>query len=168
MYFLLLFLSCHIQLFETPWTVGQQVPLSTGFFRQEYWNGLPFPPPGDLPDPGIKPSSLVSPALAGGFFTAELLGRLPLDSTLVLMVWFLTCCCSENDFLSVCVCACTCAHMCLHAVVDWANKLCASWRQVLTLLFLWYCAEVPAVTFYQGENSNEVDQCIWHFLEIEL
>ena len=56
-------LSC-IQLFETPWT--HQAPLSMGFSRQEYWSGLPFPPPGDFPDPGIEP---VSPALAGGFFT---------------------------------------------------------------------------------------------------
>ena len=40
-----------------------------GFSREEYWNGLPFPPPGDLPDPGIEPVSLMSPALAGGFFT---------------------------------------------------------------------------------------------------
>ena len=48
------------------WTVSQQAPLSTGFSRQEYWSGLPFPSPGDLPDPGIKSSF---PALAGGFFT---------------------------------------------------------------------------------------------------
>ena len=46
-----------------------------GFSRQEYWNGLPFPPPGDLPDPGIEPASLVSPALVGGFFTTESPGR---------------------------------------------------------------------------------------------
>ena len=47
-----------------------------GFPRQEYWSGLPFPPPGDLLDPGIKPVSLVSPALAGGFFTTEPPGKL--------------------------------------------------------------------------------------------
>ena len=46
-----------------------QAPLSMEFFRQEYWSGLPFPTPGARPDPGIKPVSLVSPALAGGFFT---------------------------------------------------------------------------------------------------
>ena len=45
--------------------------LSVGFFRQEYWRGLPFPSPGDLPDPGIEPVSLISPALAGGFFTTS-------------------------------------------------------------------------------------------------
>ena len=55
----------------TPWTVALQAPLSMGFPRQEYWSGLPFPSPGDLPDPGIEPESLVFPALAGRFFTAE-------------------------------------------------------------------------------------------------
>ena len=56
-----------VRLFETPWIVACQAPLSMGFSRQEYWNGLPCTPPGDLPDPGIEPTSLVSPALAGGF-----------------------------------------------------------------------------------------------------
>ena len=42
-----------------------------GFSKQEYWSGLPFPPPGDLPNPGIQPASLISPALAGGFFTTS-------------------------------------------------------------------------------------------------
>ena len=61
----------------TPWTVALQAPLSMGFPRHKYWSGLPFPPPGDLPNPGIKP---VSPALAGRFFTMSLLGspRYPL------------------------------------------------------------------------------------------
>ena len=57
--------------FETPWTVAHQAPLSMGFSRQEYWSGSPFPSPGDLPDPGIQPTSPVSPALAGRFFTTE-------------------------------------------------------------------------------------------------
>ena len=52
----------------TPWTVAHQGPLTTGFSRQEYWSGLPFPSPGDPPDPGIEPAS---PALAGGFSTTE-------------------------------------------------------------------------------------------------
>ena len=52
----------------TPWTVAHQSPLSMGFSRQEYWSGLPFPPPGDLPDLGVEPTS---PALAGGFFNTE-------------------------------------------------------------------------------------------------
>ena len=54
-----------------PWTIAHQAPPSMGFSRQEYWSGLPFPLPGDLPDPGIKP---VSPALADGFFTTETSG----------------------------------------------------------------------------------------------
>ena len=61
----------HSQLFATPWTVAHQVPLSTGLPLQKYWSGLPFPSPGDIPDPEIEPKSLASPALAGGFFTAD-------------------------------------------------------------------------------------------------
>ena len=52
-----------------------QAPLSMGFSRQEYWSGLPFPPPGDLLNPGTEPVSLVSPALAGVFFTTESPGK---------------------------------------------------------------------------------------------
>ena len=51
--------------FAMPWTVAHQVPLSMGFPKQEYWSGLPCPPPGDLPDPGIIPESLMSSASAG-------------------------------------------------------------------------------------------------------
>ena len=53
----------------TPWTVAHQAPLSMEFSRKEYWSGLPFPSPGDLPNAGIEPSCPGSPALAGGFFT---------------------------------------------------------------------------------------------------
>ena len=60
-------LSC-VRLFATLSTTAHQAPLSMGFPRQEYWSGLLFPFPGDLPYPGIKPTSLVSPALTGGFF----------------------------------------------------------------------------------------------------
>ena len=55
----------------TPWTVALQAPLSTGFSRQEYCSGLPLPSPGDLPYTGIKPAPLLSPALAGRFFTTS-------------------------------------------------------------------------------------------------
>ena len=58
-----------------PWTVAPQAPLFMGFSRQEYWNRLLFPSPGDLPDPGIEPVSLGSPALADGFFTTEPPGK---------------------------------------------------------------------------------------------
>ena len=58
-------------LFVTPLTTAHQAPMSMGFPRQEYRSGLPFPPPRDLPNPGIKLRSLVSPALTGGFFTTH-------------------------------------------------------------------------------------------------
>jgi len=64
-------LSC-VQLFATQWTVAHQALLSMGFPRQEYWSGLPFPSPGDLPDPEIKPGSQ---ALSGGFFITEPPGK---------------------------------------------------------------------------------------------
>ena len=64
----------HVWFFVILWTVARQASLSMGFSRQGYRSGLPFLIPGDLPDPGIEPVSLVSPALAGGFFTTVPLG----------------------------------------------------------------------------------------------
>ena len=69
---------CHfsrVQLFATPWTVAFLAPLSMGFSRQEYWNGFPRPLPRDLPNPGVKYTSLKSSVLAGGFFNTEPLGE---------------------------------------------------------------------------------------------
>ena len=59
----------HVQPFATLWTVAHQAPLSVGFSRQVYYSGLPRPPPGNLPNPRIEPTSLMSPALAGRFFS---------------------------------------------------------------------------------------------------
>ena len=67
--------SC-IQLFAATWTVVCQVPLPMELSKQEYWSGLPVPPPGHLPDPGIEPVSVASPALAGKFFTTAPSGTL--------------------------------------------------------------------------------------------
>ena len=66
-------LSCfsHVQLCMTLCSIVHQAPLSMGFSRQRYWSGLPFPSSGDLPDPGIKLTSLISPALASGFLTTS-------------------------------------------------------------------------------------------------
>ena len=72
MNFLLLFSRPVTSDSVTSWTIARQDPLSMGFSRQEYWSGLPFPSPRDPPNPGIKPPS---PALAGGFFTAEPPGK---------------------------------------------------------------------------------------------
>ena len=67
-------LSC-VHVFVTSWILTYQAPLSIGFPRQKYWSGLPFPPPGDLPDPKIKPTSPAAPA--GGFFITEPPGKAP-------------------------------------------------------------------------------------------
>ena len=69
----------------TLWTVAHQAPLSLGLSRQEYSSGLSCPPPGDLPDPEIEPESLMSPALAGGFFTT--------NSTWEAQIPLCCCCC---------------------------------------------------------------------------
>ena len=62
-------LLSHVWLFVTPWPLARQTPVSMGSSRQEHWDKWPFPPPGNLPNPGIKPMSPGFPALAGGFFT---------------------------------------------------------------------------------------------------
>ena len=61
----------HIQLFVTPWSVDCQAPLSMKFSRQEYWSGLPFPPPGDVPDPRIEPKSPAPLAFTGRFLATS-------------------------------------------------------------------------------------------------
>ena len=83
----LLFSRCHIQVFATPWTVARQAPPSMGFPRQEYWSGLPFASPGDLPNPGIKP---VSPALAHRHTHTYILLFQYLVVLIVPVSWFLT------------------------------------------------------------------------------
>ena len=82
-------LSCFscVQLFVTPWTIALQAPLSMGFSRQEYWSGLPCPPSGDLPNPGIEPESLRSPALASGFFNGTPLQYSCLENPMYRAAW---------------------------------------------------------------------------------
>ena len=67
----------HIQLCATPRIIACKAPLSMKLFRQEYWRGLPYPSPGDLPNPGIKPTSLTSTALAGRFFPTSAIWEVP-------------------------------------------------------------------------------------------
>ena len=76
-------LSCfsHVRLSVTPGTVAHQAPLSMGFSRQEYWSGLPCPPPGQIPDPWIKATFLMSPTLAGGFFTTSITWEAQVSNT---------------------------------------------------------------------------------------
>ena len=80
----------HVRLFEMPWTIARQAPLSMGFSRQEYGRGLPFASPGTLPDPGIAPVSLPSSSLAGGFFATA----------------------PPNIYMCVCVYVCVCKYFC--------------------------------------------------------
>ena len=83
---LLLFFSCSVvsDSFVTLWTAAHQAQPSMEFPRQEYWNGLPFPSPGDLPNPGIEP---MSPVLADRFFTTELLGSLCKYKVTQIILW---------------------------------------------------------------------------------
>ena len=94
-------LSCfsRVQLCVTLWTVSCQAPLSIGFSRQEYWSGLPCPTSGDLPNPGIKPVSLMSPGLATGFFTSSAIWE-----ALWAHIYIYVC---------VCVCVCVCVWVCV-------------------------------------------------------
>ena len=66
-----LYILSHVEFFVTPWIIARQAHLSMGFSRQEYWSGLPFPSPGDLPDPGVEPRS---PALQADSLSSELQG----------------------------------------------------------------------------------------------
>ena len=79
----------------TPWTIGRQSPLSMEFSKQEYWGGLPFPTPEDLPNLGIKPASLISPALAGRFFTTSATWEAP-RSFIKPYIWASQCSFSEK------------------------------------------------------------------------
>ena len=86
--------------FGTPWSLACQALLPLGFLRQEYWSGLPFPFPGDLPNPGIEPTF---PSLVGGFFTTEPLGKPNLSESLTKETKgdeVLAICVPEADFTS--------------------------------------------------------------------
>ena len=75
-----------VRLLVTLWAVACKAPLSMGFSGEEYWGGVPQPPPGDLPDPGIEPASLMSPALIGRFFTIRATWEIPKDSLVAQLV----------------------------------------------------------------------------------
>ena len=83
-------LSCfsHVRLFATLWTAACQAPLSMGFSRQEYWRGLPFSTPGDLPNLEVEPACHMSPALAGRFFTPSATWEAPLKEVEVYQTSF--------------------------------------------------------------------------------
>ena len=76
-HYAVLCLFSHVRLFVTPWTIASQAPLAMEFSKKECWSALPFPTPGDVPNTGIKPGFLMSPALAGGFFTTSTTWQVP-------------------------------------------------------------------------------------------
>ena len=91
-----------VRLFATLWMVAHQAPLTMGFSRQEYWRGLPCPPPGDLPHPGMEAESLKSPPLTGEFLTASAAWEAPkyctfLNNNLVSLDWL---CCWDPSLVS--------------------------------------------------------------------
>ena len=96
------------QLFVTLWTIACQSPLSMEFSRQEHWSGLSSPPSGDLPNPGIEPESLASPALASGFFTTSATWkahcRLLLDTEYSSLCYAVSPCDLSILYLVVCIC----------------------------------------------------------------
>ena len=81
-----MFMHSCARLFATPWTVASQAPLYMEFSKQKYWSALPFPPPGHLPNLGIKP---MSPALAGRFFTTESPGLTKSKLTFLVFPWYI-------------------------------------------------------------------------------
>ena len=87
-----------------PWTLACQSPLSMGFSRQEYWSGWPFPPPVDLPDQGIEPTSLMSLALAGGFFTTSTTWEACRAMVDALNSWVVVSACIVSDLFSFSPC----------------------------------------------------------------
>ena len=102
----------HVRLFATPWTVARQAPLFMRFSRLDYWSGLPCPLPRDLPDPGIKPTSLMSPALAAASATC-------------LLIYIYTCLHTHT-----CVYMCMCIDLYTHIVQYWRRQ----WQPTPVLL----------------------------------
>ena len=101
----------HVQLLMSLWMVAHQVSPSMGFSRQEYWSGLPFSPPGDLPNPGIKLMSPESPALSAGFSTTEPPGKNPLNTD------------QPHSYQIISNIRRTCCQKCLHTHLDkWRSQ----------------------------------------------
>ena len=95
----------------TPWTVARQTPVPLGVSRQECWSGLPFPPPGDLRDSGTEPMSLMSPALAAGFFTSS-------------TTWCVCVGVCADVCIRVCVCMSVCTSVCMGVCIYMCACVC--------------------------------------------
>ena len=149
--------------------VAHQAPPSMGFPRQEYWSGLPFPSPGDLPDPRIEPMSPASPALAGGFFTTS-----PRPGKVLVVQLCLTLCdpmdCSRPDGNPL-------HYSCLENPMDggawWAavHGVAGSWTRLSDFTFThWRRKWQPTPVFLPGESQGRqslVGCCLWGRTELD-
>ena len=122
---------CHVQLFETLWTVAHQAPLFIRFSRQEYWSELPFLPPGDLPNPEREPESLRSPLLEHRFFTTSVTWEAP---CIYISVWWLR----QSR---------TCLQCGRPGIYPWVGKI------------PWRTAWRPTPVFLPGEYSRRAELC---------
>ena len=128
----------HVSLFATPWTIPRQAPLSMGFSRQEYWSGLPRPPPEDLPHSGIEPASLRTPALAGGFFTTSATWEAPGIHMLHFIALQKSGGSSHQKNKSGNVHACVCVHVCVCVCVYSSQPCITSFECDLSIFMIHY------------------------------
>ena len=137
-----------VRLFATLWPIAFQAPLSIGFFRQEYWSGLPSPSPGDLPDSGIKPRSLKSPVLAGG----DSLTLVPPSPTQNFDIGKICC----GRCMSVCVCVCT------------QPSFFFSLLQITNILMTFISSQTLKYIRITRSNSEKYVFLVLHSLEIQI
>ena len=140
-------LLSRVWFFVTPWTIARQASLSMEFSRQEYCSELPFPSPGDPPNPGVKPVSLAFPALAGGFFTTVPLGK-PSPLTIKL------------KFLSNSIENCFCSNVKREAPQLFEFHLIHIWK----ICLLGFCKEYVCVILnYQEDFNYTASDAHWIF-----
>ena len=145
-------LSC-VRLFATSWTVAHQAPPSMGFSRQEHWSGLPFPSPGDLPDPGIEPRS---PALQADAFTSEL-PRKPKNTRVVAISYSRR---SSRPRNQTCV-------SCIFCIGRWILYHCTTWEthaymhtcvhiQIHVCMCVYICVHMWKIQYAKIASSHKV------------
>ena len=142
-----------VRLFSTTWTIARQAPLSMGFSWQEYWSGMPCPPPGDLPDPWIEPVSLKSPALAGRLFTTSTTWEVPLS----VYVPVCLCVCISYVFNPL-ICVGRLGCFCILAVVNNAAV------NIGAPLSLWDLVFIPLVFIPKNGIAGSYGSSVFKFL----
>ena len=148
-------LSCfrHVWLFAALWTVARQAPLSVGFSRQERWSGLPCPPPGSRPSPGVKPASPRSPALAGEFFATSATTHMYVCARPIENWTHVSCvsCTASGFFLSKPPGSPTCVYVCVYT-----HRRCKGCRfDPWVMKTPWRRAWQPTPVFLPGESHGQ-------------